>query len=113
MLRSVRERLVTLVLLGAVACTLGSCATVGHEFPTERVSDIKLHGTTRAEIQEMFGPPWRTGIEDGYETWTYGRYRYAIFSDAKTKDLVVRFDDQGIVMSYTFNTTEHELKGDE
>lgn len=112
MLRSTLTWLAILLLLGFMACTLGSCATVGREFPTERVSDIELQGTTRAEIQEMFGPPWRTGIEDGYETWTYGRYRYAIFSDAKTKDLVVRFNDQGVVRSYTFNTTEHDLKGE-
>jgi hypothetical protein len=87
---------------------LGGCATVGHDFPADKVAAIQLHRTTQAEIEETFGPPWRTGIEDGGVTWTYGRYRYAIFSEAKTKDLVLRFDDQGVVVSYTFNTTEHE-----
>jgi hypothetical protein len=56
----------------------------------------------------MFGSPWRVGIEDGRRTWTYGKYRYRLFSETSTQDLVVRFDDKGIVVSYTFNTTEHK-----
>ncbi len=49
----------------------------------------------------------RVGIEDGLRTWTYGRYRYRLFGRARTEDLVLRFDAQGVVASYTFNTTEH------
>ena len=54
----------------------------------------------------MFGDPWRTGIEDGKRTWSYGRYRYSLFDDAETTDLVVRFNKDGTVSSYVFNTTE-------
>lgn len=98
---------VSLLLIGLL---IGGCATVGHDFPSDKVQDIRLNQTTQAQIEAMFGPPWRTGIEDGLVTWTYGRYRYAIFSDAKTKDLVLRFDDRGVVVSYTYNTTEHEYR---
>ena len=56
----------------------------------------------------VFGEPWRVGIEDGQRTWTYGKYRYRLFGQASTQDLVVRFDGQGRVVSYTFNTTEHD-----
>lgn len=38
------------------------------------------------------------------------RFRSAIyraFSANKAKDLVVRFDNSGIVTSYTFSTTDH------
>ncbi len=54
------------------------------------------------------GPPWRVGVEDGRRTWTYGRDRYRRFGRARTEDLVLRFDDGGKVVSYTFNTTGHD-----
>ena len=44
-------------------------------------------------------------LEDGRETWSYGQYQYAMFSEKDAKDLVVRFNDRDIVESYTFNTT--------
>lgn len=85
---------------------LAGCATVGEEFPTYKVEEIKIGETTRDDIQVMFGDPWRTGIEDGKRTWSYGRYRYSLFDDAETTDLVVRFNKDGTVSSYVFNTTE-------
>lgn len=83
------------------------CATVGQDFPIDSVSEIEIGKTTRNEIRTMFGSPWRTGMEDGQSTWTYGNYRYGLFSAKKAKDLVIRFDDRDVVVSYTFSTTEH------
>lgn len=95
--------------LGAGMLLAGSgCATVGREFPVDRVGEIRMQQTTQEEIRAMFGEPWRVGVEDGRLTWTYGRYRYRLFGQPSTQDLVLRFDDRGIVVSYTFNTTEHE-----
>ena len=84
------------------------CATVGHDFNVLQVPNVQIGKTTQSEIRAMFGSPWRVGIEDGRRTWTYGKYRYRLFSETSTQDLVVRFDDKGIVASYTFNTTEHK-----
>ena len=97
-------------LLGLTTALLfcASCATVGRDFPVARVSDIRIGETTQNQIREMFGSPWRVGIEDGQRTWTYGKYRYRAFRQASTRDLVVRFDERNIVASYTFNTTEHQ-----
>ncbi|HTN33193.1 MAG TPA: outer membrane protein assembly factor BamE [Marinobacter sp.] len=86
--------------------TLAGCATVGQDFATHNVDQITLGETTRADIQKMFGEPWRTGIEDGQRTWTYGKYYWSAFSDAETTDLVVRFNDDGKVSSYVYNTTK-------
>jgi hypothetical protein len=99
-------------LLLFVPLLVGACATVGREFPANRVGDIALEQTTQSEIREMFGPPWRVGVEDGRTTWTYGRYRYRLFGEPSTSDLVVRFDPEGHVVSYSFSTTEHEERGD-
>lgn len=100
-------RVVCLYLMAASTVLSVSCATVGHDFPTGKVSEIRIHETTRDEIRSMFGPPWRIGVEDGRQTWTYGRYRYRLLGETSTTDLVVRFDKQGIVSSYSFSTTEH------
>ena len=92
--------------LAAVLVTLVGCASVGRDFATHNVDQITIGETTRAEIQEMFGEPWRTGIEDGKRAWTYGKYRWSAFGDDETTDLVVRFNNDGTVSSYVYNTTE-------
>lgn len=81
------------------------CASVGQEFAASRVIELKIGETTQQEVREMFGAPWRTGIEDGRPTWTYGSYHYYLFGADETQDLVIRFDDYKIVRSYTFNST--------
>jgi outer membrane protein assembly factor BamE (lipoprotein component of BamABCDE complex) len=83
------------------------CATVGQDFPVLRVSEIQVGTTTQDEIRAMFGSPWRVGIEDGQRTWTYGKYRYGFIDGKSAKDLIIRFDRNNVVSSYTFNTTEH------
>jgi hypothetical protein len=40
------------------------------------------------------------------KTWTYGDYRYSLFSDGSTEDLVIKFDRSGVVASYVFNTSK-------
>ena len=59
-------------------------------------------------MRELFGTPWRTGVEDGQRTWTYGHYRYALLGTTRTRDLVVRFDENDVVSSYTYNSTDPE-----
>jgi len=97
--------LVLAVVLGLLLPS--GCATVGRQFPVESVARIRMNETDQNEIRALFGPPWRTGVEDGRVTWTYGRYKYRLFGETETTDLVLRFDDRGVVVSYTFSTTEH------
>jgi len=100
-----------LILLAALMLGSAGCATVGREFPVGPVATIKIGETTQEEIRRQFGEPWRTGIEDGRRTWTYGRYHYSAFGPAQTRDLVVRFDKDGKVASYTFNSTYEQDQG--
>jgi len=86
---------------------LSGCATVGKDFPVDKVKYIHIGKTTQDELRVLLGSPWRTGIEDGQQTWTYGKYNYSLFSAEKARDLVVKFNAKGIVVSYTFSTTEH------
>lgn len=91
-----------------LAACLGGCLSVGDPFPVEAVRRIEVGQTTREDVRRMFGEPWRTGLDDGRRTWTYGHYRYSLFGSERTRDLVVRFDDDGRVASYTFNSNYPE-----
>ena len=101
-----RRAVFSIIFLFAISVLLSACFTVGKSFPDYAVPDIKIGKTTESEIRKLFGSPWRTGMDDGDRTWTYGYYRYSLFKAAKTEDLVVRFDKDGVVSSYTFNTTD-------
>ena len=94
-----------LLLTGFAASQLTGCFSVGQEFAGSRVPEIKIGKTTRQEITELFGTPWRTGMEDGRTTWTYGIYKYSLFGADDTQDLLIRFDPQGVVRSYTYSST--------
>jgi len=85
---------------------LVGCATIGTEFNTDAVSRIVIGETGQADMQTLFGDPWRTGIEDGSPTWTYACYRLRLFKAPETSDLYVRFDATGKVASYAFNSTK-------
>jgi outer membrane protein assembly factor BamE (lipoprotein component of BamABCDE complex) len=96
-------RLLRALGLGSCVLALSACLTVGREFPSDRVGQLQIGKTTRDDVHRIFGEPWRTGVEDGRRTWTYGHYRYSLFGPAETQDLVIRFDPKGVVASYTFN----------
>ena len=95
------------ILLAATLLFLSGCATIGEDFPANKVNNIQVGKTTQKDLRDMFGSPWRTGVEDGQPTWTYGNYIYGLFRAEKAKDLVIKFDDKKVVSSYTFSTTEH------
>jgi hypothetical protein len=84
---------------------LVGCMTVGRSFPVENVHRIESGETKRSEIMSMFGTPWRTGLENGKKVWTYAHYEYGLGGQTLARDLVVRFNDDGIVASYSFSST--------
>ena len=92
----------------AIALVCVACLTVGEDFAVGKVSHIQIGKTTQQQVREMFGQPWRTGLEDGQRTWTYGYYKYNLVGASQTRDLVIRYDDKGLVRSYTFNSTYPE-----
>ncbi|MBU0675698.1 MAG: hypothetical protein KJ950_13735 [Proteobacteria bacterium] len=100
---SLKSLLLPLTLLSTLA--MAGCATVGRPFPTNEAGNIVLNRTSTAEIENLFGQPWRTGLEDGKKTWTYGFYRYSLFHSARTRDLIIRFNDQDVVSSYSYSAT--------
>ncbi|APJ03976.1 hypothetical protein [Silvanigrella aquatica] len=81
-----------------------SCLTVGSQFPSS-VSWIKTDTTTRVEVEKAFGPPFRMGYDSGLKTYSYGYYKYSVFSESQTKDLTIRFNNNDTVNSYTFSSS--------
>ncbi|MFZ5564627.1 MAG: hypothetical protein ACOZBW_11295 [Thermodesulfobacteriota bacterium] len=98
-------RIFTLTLGMMVFLLATGCATVGKDFSSSAAETIVINKTTIDDIRNMLGEPWRTGIEDGLKTWTYGYYQYRLFGPSDTKDLIIRFNADNTVASYTFNTT--------
>jgi len=90
----------------ALCLLFSGCASVGHTFPTGQVSAIRIGETTQNDIYTLFGAPWRTGLDSGMKTWTYGDYQYSLFEDNSAEDLVIKFDKRGIVSSYNYNTSK-------
>lgn len=93
------------LLVGVAATQLTGCFTVGQEFAGSKVPEIKIGHTTKQEVSEIFGKPWRTGMEDNHLTWTYGIYKYSLFGADDTQDLLIRFDAKDVVRSYNYNST--------
>ena len=93
------------VLAAALAAGTLSCATIGHRFPPESVARVKIGETTKAQLLGDFGLPYRRGIEDGDSTWTYVYYKVRLFGEnLRTRDLYLRFDPDGRVKSFTYNS---------
>ncbi len=106
-----RTKAVAIAAMLATVALAAGCATIGAPFAVENVRNLEIGKTSRSDVVQMFGAPWRTGLEDGRETWTYGHYRYSLFGADRTRDLVVRFGADGKVASYTFSSTEPEDLG--
>jgi hypothetical protein len=101
--RMTRITLATL-LLSAVACV-----SSGRDFPAAPIPNLKPGHTNQAQVRKAFGEPWRTGLEDGQRTWTYGQYRYSLFGAARARDLKLKFDPSGVLTTYTYSSTERDL----
>jgi outer membrane protein assembly factor BamE (lipoprotein component of BamABCDE complex) len=86
--------------------SLSGCASIGHEFPAGQVQSIRIGESTQSDIANTFGTPWRTGIESGFKTWTYGNYYLSLVGENQAEDLVIKFDKRGIVSSFNYNSTK-------
>ena len=94
-----------LLICSITATQLTGCFTVGQEFAASRVPEIKIGQTRKQDINDLFGTPWRTGLEDGHYLDIRHLQVFLLFGNNDTQDLLVRFDPQGLVRSYTFSTT--------
>jgi len=81
------------------------CGTVGKDFPSSKVSHIKEKVTTKSQVLEMFGLPYKEGTQDGYTTWTYQKDTWSAFGKDSSRDLVIMFDKDGVVNAYRYTSS--------
>ena len=90
--------------LGGLILLLAGCVSVGREFPTPTPAMIQDGVTTRAELLRRFGSPTQVGIEDGDQTWTWVHVRASGLGLPVSKELHVKFDERGLVKSYSYTS---------
>ena len=80
------------------------CASVGKDFESEKVKNIKNNVTTQLEIIDWFGVPFKEGTENGYTMWTYQIDKWRALGNMESKGLVILFDDQNKVKAYRYES---------
>ena len=85
-----------------ILLALGGCVFYGRDFPVAPVRDIQNNVTKQREIFANFGEPDRRGVENGYELWIYSYQVYEFGQLRESKELVVIFDRDNTVRSYSY-----------
>lgn len=104
MTKALSVRVAALLVAAAAAAAATGCVSIGRPFPTYKVTSIVVGKTTQHDLVATYGQPYRTGVQDGDATWTYVDYRLSLLGEQQTSDLYVRFNADGTVKSYAFNT---------
>ena len=86
-------------------CSLmfAGCGTVGKNFDSAKVKNIKNHTTTKAEVLDWFGLPYKEGTENGGLMWTYQFDKY-VAGSTESKDLVILFDSNNLVKAFRYTS---------
>lgn len=94
--------------LAAVAAlsliSLPSCATSGREFPVQ-FGWVTKGRTQQKDVKLMLGNPQFIGSSDGVPVWTFGYYRYRLFSPSYTKEIKFYWNPDNTLQSYSFNSS--------
>ncbi len=96
------------ILLLVTLITFSACSNVGTNFDTNMVKQIQKGKTTQAEIEGMFGQPYKTGIQNAHPAWVYEFNQYRAFGDDSAKDLIVVFNDDKTVRTHQIMSTSSE-----
>jgi len=93
--------------LGAllIAALLAGCGglTFGREFPSPTKEMLVTGKTGKSELLRFFGEPHQVGLDTGDPTWAW-TYASVASGHELTKQLTVRFDERGLVKSYSFTS---------
>ena len=106
------SRLRAMIVAGALALTVG-CLGAGTNFPSGPVTKIEKGVSTKKDIRRMFGEPFRTGVDNGYESWTFLYNRWVPWGKVRSKDLYIVFNKDSTVRAYTYNSNLDDRPSDE
>ncbi len=97
---------VMIIVMTSIFVFGGCGGTVGKKFNTPAVENIINGTTTQKEIKNMFGKPFKTGIQNGKPIWVYEDNRYNLLGNETSKDLIIVFGPSGVVQSHQFMSNE-------
>ncbi|MFQ5513215.1 MAG: hypothetical protein ACE5FG_02165 [Myxococcota bacterium] len=99
-------------LVAALAILLlAGCVSVGRFFPVDAVTQLRDGETTRERCLRLFGPPLHTGVTDGLRHWTYRHRSFALWRLPWERELVLHFDENGVLRSYEFESSFPDDQG--
>ncbi len=97
----------TKALLGVllIAGLVAGCGGLkfGSDFPSPAKEMLVTGKTTKADLLRFFGEPHQVGLDTGDPTWAWTYARISAGQEL-TKQLTVRFDEKGLVKSYSFTS---------
>ena len=96
-----------LCLVALLTAGITGCGSFGKDFDSDMVKEIQNRQTTKTEILNWFGAPFKEGQENGLEMWTYQYDRYTM-GKTDSKDLVILFDKTGVVKAYRYTSSLDE-----
>ena len=82
------------------------CGTSGKEFNADLFESIQNGHTTQQEVESMFGHPFKKGLQNGQDVWVYEYNKYRMFGSDTSKDMVIVFDDSGVVENHQFMSSQ-------
>ena len=96
------KTLMSYVLALGMLFFFGGCGTTGKNFNSAGFQKIVNGTTTKEEVKYLLGPPFKTGIQNGNETWIYEYNEYRLIGANKSKDITIDFNPDGTVKSHQF-----------
>lgn len=96
------KNLVLSFIMFAAILLFNGCGTAGKKIDTTQIDKV-IHGqTTENEILEMFGEPYKKGIQNSKEVWVYEYNKYRVIGKGNSENLIFVFDNNGVVTSHQF-----------
>lgn len=92
------------LMVGFVCLTINGCVTSGQEF-NSKLDWIQKGKTSQRDVKLVLGNPQFVGFSDGTPAWTYGYYRYRLFSPSFTKEVKFYWNADQTVESWSFNSS--------
>jgi hypothetical protein len=99
-------RLRPLLAVLLAATLVGGCGGLkfGSDFPSPTRDMLMVGKTTKADLLRFFGEPHQVGLDTGDPTWAW-TYARVLADRELSKQLTVRFDEKGMVRSYSFTSS--------
>lgn len=106
-LRSIKK----ICFYAVMFATLSACVTQGRDFHSQ-LEWVKKGKTRQADVKLLLGDPQFVGSSDGTPAWTYGFYKYRLFSPSYTKEVKFYWNNDNTVQTWSFNSSfPDDIKG--